>query len=205
MSYIQCIAIGAINNDITPQVIITSDGRVTDQCGTILQEDYKKIDRINSKVAVAYSGTKEFCEQIIHFTKDKFSDIEIIDINDFHNHLIDVSKDILSDKDSTIYKCQFLIGGLTNTNNLGVLTLSTNHHYSVTKSYVDSTNLICYSSACSDSMDNNLLGINLNNLVTKNKILSISDFYKTINDTSRNMALTDLSVNSTIFREIIKK
>lgn len=204
MSYIQCVAIGSSIQGINPQVIITSDGRVCGENGSILQENYKKIDRINSKVAVAYAGNKYFCELIVKTTKQICNNLDNICIEEFHKNLTDISKNTFDNLNNSNLKCQFIVGGITNNNSLGILTLSTNNDFKITQHYVDSNNVICFASASSNSFDNQSLNDNLCELVSSGKILYVSDFYKVINDTYREVALIDDSVNTEIFREIIK-
>ena len=55
MSYIQCIVTSI-------KVIFTSDGRVMNQNGDIINEEYKKIIRLNKNVAIGFAEVREFCE-----------------------------------------------------------------------------------------------------------------------------------------------
>lgn len=194
MSYIQCVA-------TSTQVVLTSDGRVSGPI-EIRREDYKKIDRINKQVAVAYAGNKFLCELIIRDLKEKIKDnYESANVDIIYDTIMDICvKNLGKHPDD---KVQLLIGGIRNNGKLGIKTISTNNDYD-TKDYIPEENQISYVNATSDGAYTNVLEDKLNTLFSNKPTADITEIYKVMNDTSRYMASIDNSVNERIFREIIK-
>jgi len=203
MSYIQCVATFS-------QVILTSDGRVCFHNGEIVREDYKKIKRINRNLAVAFAGLTIPCEIIIDNTINKFDEdvIDKINVDEFYNKLFLESKNynkLYFEENQKNLKTQFIIGGLRNNDNLGILTLSVNNEFKSENYFSNTSDNISFASGTSNQLGDSLLGDNLIKLDSTGNSVSLLEIKKVMNDTSRYMATIDNSVNSKIFREIIYK
>lgn len=195
MSYIQCVA-------IPEQVILTSDGRVTLYDGCIIQEDYKKIRRINNGVAIAYAGDKLLCELLLRDLTERLNNkIETANVDIVYDIIMDICLEHLDQE--TNYKAQLIIGGMRRSGKLGFKTLSTNNNYD-TKDYLPNKGQLCFASATLNDDASNILGNKLEEMFNNRTVVNITDIYKAMNEASRYVATIDNSVNDKIYREIIK-
>lgn len=183
------------------RVILTSDGKVNGLNGESLQEDYKKINRINNGVAIAYAGDKFLCELIIRNLKERLVNNETADVDIIYNIIMQICIENLGD--SPTDKVQLIISGIRADGRLGMKTISTNNNYA-SLDYIPDNNQICTANATSDGIGDNLLDIKLRELFNNKPIQDIPEIFKVMNDTSRYMATIDSTVNQKIFREIIK-
>lgn len=97
---------------ITPDSIIAmSDGRIVDQNHCIIEENFKKIEKINSNICVGYTGNLNFLSNLFMKFYDHIEDTESIMPKEAFKLLYNQAKDIFKnhtyDMDSVIVLCGF--------------------------------------------------------------------------------------------------
>lgn len=131
MSFISAIA----SQDF---ITVVSDGQVTYE-GKVIKEDYKKFRKINNDQFIAYAGAKEICEKFAEHLK--FSASQRYDLKLVAEDLFSTIKSITPYER---FKTSFIIGGISENNEIEFYTLSNNPLEEKVKSYLSHGDGVSY-------------------------------------------------------------
>ena len=193
MSYIQCVL---IKNGI----FMSSDGRVTDG-ERIIDENYKKIRRINNDLLIGYSGDKVFCEGILNILQQSINCN--MDVSSIYESVVIISKSLINQ--IGMKRGQFIIAGKYSDGKLGFITLSTNNGFSSTQKIANNSNDIYFTEAFSDNIDSDYLKTEIEKIMKeKQNSISYLDLIEAMKNAAKKVAIDDTSVNTKFYFEMIK-
>lgn len=185
-------------------VLVYSDGRVVDD-GTVITEKYKKIERINARIAVGYTGKLVFANLVIKKTEENIDDLETIEsIEEYARELEKQFKEL-----QELYKdcnCSFIIGGVSRAHKYGIITFGT-RQLSPVFVYPNGIDKIVFASISNENnkIGERILQEKLTQMIReKNDTPTDSDYYKMMRPLLKEVAKIDDTVNTQMYREIIK-
>lgn len=187
-------------------IVFMSDGRVQGEIGgikNILREDYKKISRLNEKICIGYTGSRELCEKSLKaiynpYNPNAFNPLGNLDIGSISNTLCAEAKHIFSESNYPNKKITFVVGGVMADKNIGFYTFGSEYNFQVEK-YIPINGDIKYASLHSD----NAKGNELEHHLLANTPLNEDKIKKAMSDCIDEIADLDSSVNKIKFTEVI--
>ena len=198
MSFVWCVGNGS-------KVLVYSDGRVVTGNGVVCTEEYKKIIRISSQVAVGYAGDVFFTKLVLEKTRENIKNLnDIKTIEEYYDKLrgqFSWLQELNTDQ-----KGSFIIGGASRDHEYGIITFGTEQKEPLFV-YPNRENRIVYASISNSNNDigKKILKERLIQMIKeKNVGLTDSDYYKMMRPLLIEVAEVDNTVNSKMYREIIK-
>lgn len=104
----------------TELLTLVTDGRVSDQSGNSIQENYKKFKKISDKQFIAYAGSKQPCEAIVE--QISFTD-NIYDLSQVSN---EIYKAITENEELKKFNLLFIVGGINQYNQIEFYCINAN-------------------------------------------------------------------------------
>ena len=198
MSFVWCVG----NESL---VLVYSDGRVMGKDGTVFAEKYKKIKRINEKIAVGFAGEAGFAEFVLEETEKKIGDLETIETIEAYAKKLQNQFGQLQELNKDRY-CSFIIGGASKIHKYGIVSFGTEQLIPLF-TYPNGENKIVFASI--SNLNNNIgekiLEEKLIQMIQeKNNTPTDSDYYKMMRPLLEKVAKVDDTVNTQMYREIIK-
>jgi len=177
-------------------IIMMSDGRVS-KANTILKEDYKKLFRFNKNICIGFTGSQDLCESILNELSSIINEeIKLEQICDFLiNSAIEKKNNIFI---ADIFKCSFLIGGISDTNEIIIYRFNSENNFILEKMNSKGTELSY--NICSNTVDNKMFE---NFLRAKKICTSLQEYVLLIEEFIDKVAKIDPSVNTNKYNEII--
>lgn len=193
MSFIMAIA-------DSKNAIFISDGRVTKLEGNkcvIVEENYKKILKVNKRMCIGYSGCTETCKEVISELK-KYDYNKLVDLELVFKILYKKSKQVCSmyNKNDTGYKLNLVIGGTTKENEIKLISFGSKKNFAYEVLSPQKGDLkYCYLSSPLSKIDDG----KIKQSILNNK----SNLAKGLKECVEYVAKSDISVNTNMFLESI--
>ncbi|AOY53360.1 hypothetical protein [Clostridium perfringens] len=189
-------------------ILFSGEQRCIDQHGNIIQEDYKKVHKINKNILIAFAGDKQYCEIITKYIFDntftstqklclEYDDVERLIESQFKSVVEQV------EESNGMYrkaKAYIILGGVSN-EKLKLSAFFYEENFTIEKFILNEENpkLIVLGSG---KYDHNGYCLNL----FSNKPYSIIKNFKEIfNKTIENGLKYDITINKNLIFEEIKK
>ena len=198
MSFVWCVG----NESF---VLVYSDGRMICKDGTIFTEKYKKIKRINERIAVGYAGESGFAELVLEEVEKRIEDLENIETIEEYAKKLQDQFGQLQELNKDRY-CSFIIGGVSETHKYGIITFGTKQLTPLFV-YPNEENKIIFASISNvnNNIGDKILREKLKQMIQeKNGTPTDSDYYKMMRPLLEEVAKGDDTVNTRMYREIIK-
>lgn len=186
MSYVQCIV-------TTKMVLMSSDGRVSDG-DKVLDENYKKIRRLNNNVLIGFAGSKEYCEKVVDSIKEKDADIDTL-----FEMVVKLCKKYFSHEIGV--KGQFIIAGKSKSGELGFRTIHTKNNFETDSKKPQTESEICFCVASPDEVNSNILERELRQIC--NGKVSEDDLALAMLVSEMQAANTNKTINTVFYLESI--
>lgn len=186
-------------------IIFMSDGMVSikkDNKVESLDENYKKLVRVNNKVCIGFAGSKEPCEEVI--SKLSQDDAERLSLQDIFQIIYSNAKSVYS-KWRTKYideeiKILMMIGGISSENKIELKSFSSKENFIVNEYKPNNTDL-CYLMLSPEDVNESIL----TNSILNNTPVSLENLQKSMEKCIEIVSESCEGVNNVKFTEVIIK
>lgn len=184
-------------------IFFMSDGRVqgeTRGVKSILQEDYKKLNRINQNICIGYTGNKYLCEQTIKAMNDPYKPIANLNLDNIQKFLCAEARSVYLENNYLGIKMAFIVGGVTTDGKIEFYTFGSMNDFIIQK-YSSINGDINYAGLYPE----NAKGNELEKHLLANVPLNEDKIKKAMIDCIDEIAALDSSVNRNKFIEVIRR